>query len=109
MDVHQQHVPIDELTGYTITAISMCKLQIVVKLATASDEVYLICKNATLSSVSMDSFSLLRLSPEDRCVVRVYTIRMDKDLFLLFVLSGGDYLTICAEAIAVGCPSSTGI
>ena len=109
MDVHEQHVLTDELTGYTITAISMCRLQILVKLETASDEVCLICKHATLSSVSMDSFSLLRLSPEDRCVVRVYTITMDNDLFLLFVLSGGDYLTICAEAIAVGCPSSTHI
>ena len=105
MDVNGQNILEDELIGYTITAISMNKFQITVKLEIKACEVCLICKNATILSASMDYISILRLSPEDRCVIRIHTILLDSDIFILLVLSGGEYLTIRAEDVSLRSPS----
>ena len=103
MDVHQQIALEDKLIGSTITALSMRKFQITVKLEATSYGACLICKNATLLRASMDYISILRLCPEERCVTRVHTIILEKDMFLLFVLSGGEYVIIRAEDVSLRC------
>jgi hypothetical protein len=49
----------------------------------------------------MDYVSLLRLSPEDRCIVRVHVVVIDQDTILFLILTGGAYLAIRAETISL--------
>jgi len=108
MNAHVQDTFIDELHSLIITAIATHGHYITVKSASERRSVSIVCTNATLLSASMDYVSLLRLSPEDRCIVRVHVVVIDQDTILFLILAGGVYLAIRAETIALErCPQQS--
>ncbi len=101
MSAQIQDSLIDELYSLVITAITTHGHHITVKSASERRSVAIVCTNATLLSASMDYVSLLRLSPEDRCIVRVHVVVIDQDTILFLILAGGAYLAIRAESISL--------
>jgi hypothetical protein len=86
MSAHVQDTFIDELHSLVITAITTHGHHITVKSASERKSVAIVCSNATLLGASMDYVSLLRLSPEDRCIVRVHVVVIDQDTILFLIL-----------------------
>ncbi len=108
MSAQIQDSLIDELYSLVITAITTHGHHITVKSESERRSVSVVCTNATLLSASMDYVSLLRLSPEDRCIVRVHVVVIDQDTILFLILAGGAYLAIRAETIVLErCPQQS--
>jgi hypothetical protein len=94
-------IHLSDVGGFTITAISLRHSQVIVKPETLLDKACLICTNAIIFYASIDYVSILRLSSEDRRIARVHTVLFDQELLLFLILTGGVYLTICAESISL--------